>query len=587
MINFLVEISNLLEKIINSTPYHRYKKGCIYEIDMRKTPKKSYWTDWGGVYDNYINTQIALYFDGFLRPVNNYEDLKKVVNSIYIQSVMNILDGGLASDKIFNSIDDIEDDIVDGGEANSDFISDNERIALFHIPKHPWFYPDYKVEYNDLIPFLNTSLDSENPSYNKLRDINTQIKFNTPNFSYKLSDNIAGITLNQDFSVSLINNDGYFDDEKKWNLFNTPIYIRKAIIDNPKYSDFKQINTGFVNSLNINFDKIQINASDKLYSMNMPACEIITKEKYPSISIDEKNIGKNIPIIYGTKKVKLQKLNNESPYYYVGAEKVNKIITAWNKDDEIITGCEIENNMIKSTVEIDSALITGYIDNTIGKIIIDLISRKARNTYIVSFWNVEETDKYLKTSPEINICINSGDVNKAVQAVLKNDLAFLIQQIDGRLTIRKYGETYNIPHIIKPEMITKKPEKNWNDASNNYFSSCVINYNYIDDDIYDTYLYNERENELENTYRKLHTRTFDTDLVNLDDVKKLAVLLSDRYSGMKQILKIAVGFDTSDYVLLDTITIETHINERNFNKLTNYLLKEINPAQDLLVLEEL
>jgi hypothetical protein len=46
-----------------------------------------------------------------------------------------------------------------------------------------------------------------------------------------------------------------------------------------------------------------------------------------------------------------------------------------------------------------------------------------------------------------------------------------------------------------------------------------------------------------------------------------------------------VGHDTSEINLLDTIELELHINGRVFSKYDTWIVKEIDPAQDVLILE--
>jgi len=595
--NFLAEISKKIDKEILPTPYNYYDKTSnLYYIDMAEHPKSTYWRNWGGWYDYFVGTQLSIYYDGrFLLPVNSLEDVARTNYSIYIKDKeVQLIDGGSVSGTNINIIDNGNaftvyfENVFDGDEA---YINTN-KLAIFNIPNHPWLVPYEKLEYNELLPFLTTTLNPNNPSNNILRKVNSKIRFDAPNFNIKLSDNIAGITLNQEFSVIMYNDDGYFDDEIDWNLFNTPIYIRKSIVPNPKYYNFKLINTGIISNLSISFDRIQINASDKLRAMNMPVCELITNgnEKLQYIDISDKSYGKNIPIIYGKKNIKLQELNEleDDRALFVGVEYINQISNIKDKDENIISNSDvyIENNIIISAPSIvETADINGYLNNKIGEIIIDLIFKKAEIPFNSTFWNIEEVNRYISSCARINTIISGGDVRKTIQDILKNDLAYFIQQSDGRFTIRKYGWHYKTHHI-KPEMITKRPEKNWDNSHNNFFTSCIINY--IDDNLINQlFLYNENERELENKYRKTVQKTFDTELRTVTDAKNLAVLLSKRFSAMPQTLKVSVGVDTSQFELLDTVELNAEINNRKFNNTSTYFIKEINPAQDVLVLEQI
>ena len=158
--------------------------------------------------------------------------------------------------------------------------------------------------------------------------------------------------------------------------------------------------------------------------------------------------------------------------------------------------------------------------------------------------------------------------------------------MDGRFTIRKYGENYG-RHELKPWMITQKPEKDYQKAQNNYFSSCTINYNFVTKENFDTYLFEEMENDAEDRYRKRVFKNFDTDLISKQSAHDLARLLGTRYTIMRQTLKLALGIDTSTMELLDKVNIDMTINGREFSVVKDFIITEINPAQDVLTLEEI
>jgi len=549
MINFLAEISNNPDSSIQATPSEHSRNKNIYYLDIKPHPKNTYWTDWGGVYDNFTATQIELYFSQFLRRVYKADDLTDYT-----------------------------------------FFLDIDFIVYFNTPLHPWLYPDYAVKAFHVEMYLAYALNPDRPSYNNLRGSNIQTLLKTPSLNVKLSDNISGVVLNQSFSIELINNNGYFDDENTWNLFNTPIYIKKSIVENPKYEDFKTIRYGLVENTSTTKNSFNIEASDRLRAMEEPVCDLILKNNFPIDYItDDKVLNKNIPIVYGKKRVKPQKLNDNA---YLIAEYVTQIHNIYNSDNEelnninyILSGGVITIINNPNDEKIDSVIITGYVKNRIGEIILDIMKRKSDIPDNNSNWNETELNHYINISPAINIKIESGNVKNTIQNILKSDMAFLIQQNDGRLTIRRYGENYKT-NEIKSWTMTKEPDKKYENAQSNYFSSCKINYNF-DNETFLTYLFKEREGEAENIYRKRVLKTFDTDLTSEGDAQKLAKLLADRYLVMRQTITLATGIDTSGFELLDTVIIEIIVNDRIFGNAINYFIKEINPAQDILALEEI
>ncbi|MCL2765604.1 MAG: hypothetical protein FWD40_10050 [Treponema sp.] len=562
MIRFLAEISSRSDIAIQPTPSNDFSRlRNIYYLDISPHPAGTYWEEWGGIYDNFTGTQIELYYSRFLSKASSEQELLDTPFSLLIT---------------------------------------NDFKVLINLPVHPWLYPNYATESSNVIPFLSAFLNPDNPSNNILHDAPAQVRLEIPNFNVKLSENISGMVLNQGFSISLLNNDGFFDDEDTWNLFNTPLYLKKAVNENPSYEDFKTIRYGLIENSQTDFDSFKIDIADRLKSMDEPACNLISRSNFPvNIEINDDAINKNISIVYGTKKVSLQKLNDSM---YLAAEHVSQVSGVFDADDEELiytfdtdTGIitilpvfeeddkEKENPIIP---EARTALITGYTDNNMCDVIIDIITRKTDIRFNEVHWNIDEINRYRNISPVINIIIDQGSIKNAVQDILKNDVAFFIQQSDGKFTIRKYGEIYR-EHNIQAWTITKRPEKTWSSAQQNYFSSCVINYGSLDKDTFKTLLYQERASEAEKKYRRRVTKTFDTDLVNEDDAKALAELLAKRFLIMRQSIKLSVGIDTSGYELMDIINLHIEINDRKFSRASRFIIKEINPAQDILTLEEI
>jgi hypothetical protein len=622
MIRFLAEISFRSAVIIHAVPSNGIARtlpasgatpNIIYEITISAPPESSYWLDWGGWYDNFTGTQIELYFGQFLQHVTTQAELLITPFSLYIAP---------------------EDE-------------DGKIKVYFNIPKHPWLYPYYAVENEAVIPFLTSPLDSDKPSRNNVRGYLAEVRLEAPNFTVKLSDNISGVVLSQGFSLSLHNDDGYFDNDDEWDLFNTPVHLKKSLVENPAYEDFREIRTGYAGSTKTGFDTFTIEVLDKLRSMEEPVCAVIQQADFPSVTLSADVAGKNIPVIYGTKKIKLIKLddgnhylaaeyasavsvvydkdNNTLPCIYNPQEKIigydySVVTGVYNKDDAGVpftytggilrtvmsggnypdiayitdsAGYRIPHKYDKETgiityVAADTALVTGYTANKIEEIATDIITRKTAVVYSGTNWNEEEIDAYTALSPAINIVFTSGNVKKAVDDALKSDMAYFIQQTDGRFTIRKYGQTYGV-HTIPPWVITKKPDKDFDKAQENYFSSCVIKYNFTEADrnTFSEYYYNEQEAAAEDRYRKRVLQEYETDLISAADARALAELLANRYTVMRQKIRLSVGIDTAAFELLDTVSLDLTINGRRFSNAGTFIIAEINPAQDILTLEEL
>jgi len=514
--------------------------------------------------------------------------------------------------------------------------------VYINVPKHPWLFPAYATESDHVMPFISTALNPTKPSNNKLRNVNAPVRLEIPNFTVKLSDNISGVILNQGFVVNLHNNDGYFDHDDTWDLFNTPVRLKKAVVEDPEYADFLEIRSGAAEDTRTTLDMFSIIVADKLRSLEGPVCNVVRQEDYFLIALLPDVLGRNIPVVYGEKKINVLKIT-ETPERYIACENITALQTLFARDDgelpaflnngiitlnyNAVTGVydsddasllfdrftdhlqlrqvnnrypsvsyitDSENNRIPfryesqtgilKYAEATAALVTGYTSNNVGEIIQDLVTRKTVIQYNNSNWNRGEVESYINMAADVNISFTGGDIKKAIQDVLRNDMAYFIQQMDGRFTIRKYGEQYGY-HEIESWTMTQKPDKDYAKAQAHYFSSCVINYDFQTDDNYKVLLFNEMENDAEDRYRKRLLRTFDTDLFRKTDAQELAELMGTRYTVMRQNIKVGLGIDTTQIELLDTVSILMDVNQRSFSVDQYFTVVEINPAQDILTLE--
>jgi len=604
MINFLAELSKR-----RKVPVHPVPLDCvhrIYIIDISQPPEQSYWTAWGGHYDNFTGTSIELYFRKFLRHVETLSELRNTA-----------VDYSL-------------------------FIDTAAFMVYIKIPAHPWLYPDYGTQVEDVVPFLAFALNPDKPSGNIIRNVKAETRLSPPSLTVKLSEGLSGVSLNQGFSLSFENSDGRFDRDSEWDLFNTPARLLKTFAVNPEYADFKLIRDGLVSGAATTFNTFNVDVSDKLRAMTNPVCEALGGERYGNAPISEKARGKNIPVVYGTKKVSLINVDGEDSY--LAAEYASAVHSVADKDGtelpfvfnpgaNIITfdysavykvfdrnnqeipiigrgSCGVSvapgtavDYIAKNAAgdriphrydsaegviryaEAAMALVTGYTQNTIGEVIVDLAARKGMYWYISSIWNLNETDWYMENSPRINIVFDGGDVNSAIQKALKSDMAYFIQQSDGKFTIRKWGRPY-AAHDLLPWIITQAPQKSFGAAVERYFSSCVILFESGDGETKSRYLFDEMERQAELIYRKLKETEFETDLAGAADAAELARALGGRYAKMRHTITLPVGVDTAGIELLDTVTVRLNINGREISESQNYIATGIDPAQDILTLEE-
>jgi hypothetical protein len=614
MINFLAELTKRSSlKPLIAAPSVRWGRAYnIYEIYIGKRPKNTYWTEWGGVYDNEETDKIEIYFGEWLYHAVKDEELKSSIKpAMYIEG----------------------------------------DYAYIYIPKHPWLYKDSENSMSTRKGYLYAPKNSVNPSDLYIDGLLYEMRMAIPSIGVKLSNPISGMTKYSTFSISLINNDGVFDDEHSMDYFNSPVYIRKTTKDNPLYTDFTAIREGLVENITVTSENIEIDCAEKYRAFDEQVCRLISDE---NISIENKQVkitkegteGKLLPVIFGQCVMPLIEiedtqyvendvdLDNEienidgidkedddtitlKGAYLVGegvrsvagnvvyADSETGLVSipcAFDRETGIIT---VEETKLKYTMTgIDEngkpiyeenektpkpqyVVVEGYSENKIGQIVTSLIARSGRLLYNESNWDVNETNSYLNASSPLNIAVTGGDIKKAVADVLKNDMAFLIQKNDGRFTLRKWGNPYDT-HRIESWYLTQQPQKSFTDAQQNYFSSCIIKYKYNEyKKSHDNqYVYTEKENDAESRYLKKAEKEFETYLTTETSAANLASLLGSRFCELKDTVSIGVGVDTSSFNLLDTVLMEINVNGRKYSDNNRWIIVELDPAQDKLVLEE-
>jgi hypothetical protein len=544
MVLFSADLSENREDIIFFTPSNNVSRIYnVYESYLGPYPAdpNNYWLQWKGWFDNPVANMVELYIGGHnLVRVDLLQDCCAQEWSIY-----------------------------DEPEAGTIYIN---------VPQHTWLYDDVLTKYREVVSFLSGPKNSLNPSDDIFNNKHWPVRLETPKFTVKLSDVINGLTKYSTFDFILQNNDGYFDDIEETNFFNAPSYIRKSWKENPQVEDFIPIRYGMVESIKINDKTMTVSCADLFRTLEEPVSKVV-KDLFPS-AVD--NTDEELPVIYGTVTIPLIKIDE---YQYVAGENVTAVGTVYDKDGTPISR-SFNNGIITTTQEAKYAIVTGNTNNKIGEVIVNIIANKTRIKYINSFWDKIETNNYITNSPRINIAFTGGSVRDAVKNSLISDMVFLIQKNDGKFTLRKWGNTYNIFQIKRWE-ITKFPSKDYGEAQKNYLSSCIVryDYNFSEKDYNDSLLYNANEYAAEERYSKLVRKEFDTYLTNYTAAFNLGVMLSNRFSTLRETIQVSLGHDTSAINLLDTVVLQLNINGREFSKSNTWIVKEIDPAQDVLTLE--
>jgi hypothetical protein len=516
----------------------------VYETYIGKHPVSSYWTIWGGRYDNPVVNQIEAYIGGQkLIRVDSLEDCCITEDSIY-------------------------DEATPGN-------------VYINVHKHTWLYDDKLTDFRKLVSFLSGSKNPDNPSDDIFYNEHWPARLEVPKLNVKLSDVVNGIIRYSTFDFTLYNDDGYFDDLEVKNFFNAPSYIKKTWKENPNADNFITIRYGMVESIKVDDKNMIVSCADIFRTLEEPVSKVI-KDVFPDAI---ENRDKNAPVVYGEVVISLIKIDVNK---YIAGENIKSVSAVYDNDGNSIsfTFSSTTKIITTSTDNAKSAKATGDTNNKIGQIITNIIADRTTIKYKNSFWDLNETNEYVNTSPKINIAFEGGTVQSAIKNALSSDMVFLIQKNDGKFSLREWGQTYNTFNFKSWE-ITKFPVKDYSDAQKDYFSSCIIKYKYtFSDKVYNSVLlYDADETTAESTYNKLLRKEFNTFLTNDTDAYKLGVRLSNRFSTLKETIQIGVGHNTGEINLLDTVELELNINGRVFSKNTTWIVKEIDPAQDILTLE--
>jgi len=552
MIRYILDLAERTtyppELALRTTTYaHEYN---IFLIKTGPHPTTSnYWTTWGGTYDTPTNSDLELYFSQFLQKVTSSAVLLSTENSFFI-------------------------------DGNNVYIN---------LPRKPWLYLTSETEYQGVQGYSSAVRDPLKQSDNTFEDeigafIKHPVKLLIPSVVNKLSDPIAGATLQSTFSVSLINNDGKFDDTDKASYTNTPMRLKRSDVDNPKLSDFKVIRYGLFGSSTITGTEFTISGEDINRTLTESVCNTFTVSEYPSLP--DTNIDKNIPVAWGSQSgIKLFEVA-AGKYIALDKDYITAVTTVYDKDGASISFSADLSTGIISATDAKTADVTGKANNTIGEIITSEIELKSNIPYREAPWDKTEADRYLDISAHINFYFVSGNVKTLVNAVLKNDNAFLFTKNDGRLTLRQWGQSYT-DHIIRSEMIMKLPDKNNSEAKDNFMSAVLIKYdkNEGTKEYDNQHLDDSQQRSITQEYNKLKTQEFPTDLYLLPEVQDLADRLLNRFGTIAELTNVPLGVPTIDINPLDTVILDLNINGRTMSNFNGWIVRTVNPAQDTLVLE--
>lgn len=552
---------------LSNAPNNISRDANVYHFSLAPliTDPTNYWIVWGGTFDNPIDFGIQVYMGQFLTRATTVEALQAVENSFFVDEI--------------------------------------NYICYINISKKPWQYvPAYAALYaNPGSTFASAPKNENNLSDIYYGPIRAEPKLIPPTLKNALADEISGINVYNTFNIVIDNSDGAYDGLDILSYYNTPLVVSKASFEVQSINDFNRIRSGLVSDIQVDFNKMMVEAVDQLYALDTSFCRKFTVAEFPDI--DAKIVNTDIPVGWGVlRNVPLIEIDRDTgspvtwidyiaidPNYITAASAIydqdgNSLTFTFNAGTGVIRATQLDGG--GTVIEAESADITGSTSNKIGQIIIDALSGNENLPYVSGIWDITETNSYLTLCASANIYFESGSTRDLVKLALRNDIAFLIQKNNGLLTIRQWGQSYNTHHI--PEwMITQRPTKNFRSAYKTFMSTAEVKYmqNFKDDTWERTVVDESMELSIFEKYRRSFKPTFYTNLSNGTEAANLATRLLERFGEFRETIQIGVGVDTFGVDLLDRVDVEASINGREFSEYSRWIVKEADPGQDVLVLE--
>jgi len=507
-------------------------------------PESSYWRDWGGTYDNLTTPNIEIFFEQFLQRADSREELLVLPNSFYVE---------------------------------------NDWCVYLNTDLYVWQYFRQVSEIKTTFGFSTAVPNPLEPSNDEIDGVSYPVRFKVPRFSSRgLPDPINGLVLQPAFTIQLKNGDRFFDNAEVNSFFNTPVVVYKSTVENPTKADFEIVQYGLVDQQSVDSVYFTLKCVDVFRTLTEEVCADITSEQFPNAG---DNIDKKMPVAYGViRGAKLIKVGAgqfiaSDPDYLVSVEAV------FDNDGKSVS-FTVTDGVIFAGDEAKTCDFTGLGENRVGEIIVKEVSEKSRFPYVQSVWDIEEVQRYIAVSPRVSVYFERGTVKKFVEEMLKNDSAFFFTKNDGLLTIRMWGLDYSV-HQYESWLHMRHPKKTFTDS--NYFASSVAieyGYNFADKEAEKVALYSSEELRVVDEYNKFQRKTYETTIDNRDDAETLAYRLFNRLSIRAEMFRAVLASNTAKVNYLDTVILPMVYTDRVYSRKTRWIVRNVDPAQDWLDLEE-
>lgn len=550
----------------------------VQAIDTAIPSTPNYWTDWGGNYDNVITTtDITIYINGPLKKVDTVAEMLATPNS----------------------------SVVVGAQ------------VYFNIPNYLWSTPEADTSVDGVLGYSTNVRNPLNPSDDTFGGKRYPTLFRVPDTSQKLPDPINGVNISPTFSARLINSNGEFDDLNPTQFLNGPIEIKRSVANPAELGTFTTIRVGSVENIEVNMDEVVLTGADYLRAFDQSVTRTF---KDAGISDSSEDLPIAYGVINGAGPIEFSRVEDPTTgdttvkYVVCDPDYLEEIVSLSNSDGDQVYGLisipeiTVESGIITLVIPSGNtdnleptsasfiALLRGGNSAKLGDVIIKEVVEKAGIPYADTDWNTVESSYYANRSPQLSVYYESGTLKQFITDILKSDMAFLIQQNDGRLSLRKWGDglasdatygKYYALHQFPREMITKKPRKKYSDHKY-FYSSTSMEYG-TKIERKDALVYDDEEGAISHVWNKTARGSFKTNLANANLVTTFSKALLSRFGRRAEVWTVSLGQSTATVELLDTLVLPIVVGEppRVMSTSTAWAVVGINPSQDTLTLEEL
>lgn len=290
--------------------------------------------------------------------------------------------------------------------------------------------------------------------------------------------------------IGIDNEDGGFDSIVSGALWGGAVRIKQGF-DTDAYAAFLSMAAGVIESVVITRDLVQLTMIDKRKNLSrMAPRRVFDVGTYPNINYA--NLGKPIPLAYG--------LLYNVPCVCVNEEAVAP--ATWDfkicdcTDHAIVSIDQIYADGIKRTASTSSvangtfsligadftvgtlvtADIHGYATTNAADVILSLMLDYLGIVYNATNFNTTEWAAATALALNVGVFVNNAtEVFSIIEDICNSSMLNMIQQDDGRYTLRKYDATRAIDQILNVDELLETPTIEYDTTA--IISSTLVGYN--------------------------------------------------------------------------------------------------------------